>query len=248
MQGIINMDGYKISDLLDPVAVQDADTKAARDAAIAAALAGSLTCDIYGYDGSNWQKLLVESAAQHNLRTRLYAGSNALYATQWKNLSQDPGTEVGLATLSTVYLWQSDVRARILHDAYAVGDNTTGLYSLPCCLWGFDGAYWQRLRTWDTGVLKVGRAEIGLSTLRRTIAGQVKASAGKLYWMTMNPTAANSVVELTNDLDGSTAIVWDMTHGVNSSHHMNIDPPMEFSNGIYLKTATNITSVIFGFK
>ena len=83
--------------------------------------------------------------------------------------------------------------------------------------------------------------------MRRTVAGQVKASAGKLYWITMNPSAANSVIELTDDLDGSTAVKWDMTHGVNAAHHMNIDPPLEFSTGIWCKTLNNFTSVIFGY-
>lgn len=247
MQGIIDMDGFKISDLLDPVAVQDADTKAARDAAIAAAIGGSLTCDIYGFDGNIWQKLLVESAAQHNLRVRLYAGANALTEGGFATGTFDHSSKHGLDVRAHLYTRENDADARRVSSLHATPDDSTGYGSLPAGILAWNGSKWDRLRAYPTGILKVGRAEIGLSDLRRVGAGQVKAAPGKLYWMTMNPTAANSVIELTDDLNGLGAVKWDMTHGVNSAHHMNFDPPLEFATGIYLKTLTNFTSVIFGY-
>ena len=83
---------------------------------------------------------------------------------------------------------------------------------------------------------------------RMTAVGQVAGVPAKLHWMTMSPTAAASLIELTDDLVGGAVIAWDMTHGVNSAHHMNIMPPMPFANGIYLKTLTNMVSMIFGYS
>ena len=83
---------------------------------------------------------------------------------------------------------------------------------------------------------------------RMTAVGQVVGVPAKLHWMTMSPAAAASVIELTDDLVGGAVLAWDMTHGVNSSHHMNIMPPMPFANGIYLKTLTNMVSMIFGYS
>jgi len=83
---------------------------------------------------------------------------------------------------------------------------------------------------------------------RMTAVGQVAAVPAKLHWMTMSPTAAASLIELIDSLTAAGAVAWDMTHGVNSAHHMNIMPPMPFATGIYLKTLTNMTSIIFGYS
>lgn len=78
-------------------------------------------------------------------------------------------------------------------------------------------------------------------------AGQVAAGARRLYWLTMNPSAALSAVELSDDLTGLTATVWDHFDTTRDGHMMNLYPPMYFANGIYLKTFTNMTSITFGF-
>jgi len=202
---------------------------------------------IFGYDGAAWHRLLTESNLLHNLRVKLYDGANGINA-DLLSLGDIPNTQRGLDVNACLRVYYPAGNAwRDVQNVYTLGDANTGSRMIPVGRWGYNGASWDRVRSYPGGIQKVGRAEVGLSTLRRTDAGQVKASAGKLYWMTMNPSAANSVIELTDDTDGLGAIVWDMTHGANSAHHMNIDPPMEFANGIYLKTLTNFTSVIFGY-
>jgi len=183
MQGIIDMDGYQIEDLKDPVAGQDGDTKAARDAAIAAAIGGSLTCDIHGYDGFNWQKLLVESAAQHNLRVKLYIGATGIEA---EYLNTDLTNEYGLIVKAQLLAKIAPTNFDALEmgivniDSVAAGTKALWASSFP---YGFNGATWDRLRTYPAGILKVGRAEIDSTTLRKTVAGQVVAGARKLFWV-----------------------------------------------------------------
>lgn len=202
---------------------------------------------IYAYDGAAWQTLLVESNTLKNLRVKLYDGANGIDSTLLDGSTMSSSNR-GLPTKAGLCLWDSyNNYWSAMAVAYRVGDGDGGYSQLPVYLWGYNGSTWDRLRTYGTGILKVGRAEVGLSTIRRTGTGQVKGSAGKLYWMTMNPSAAASIIELSDDTDGAGAIVWEMVHGVNSAHHMNLDPPMEFANGIYLKTLTNFVSVIFGY-
>ncbi len=248
MQGLIDMDGYAIQDMLDPVAAQDADTKAARDAAIAAAIGGSLTCDIYGYDGSNWQKLLVESAAQHNLRVKLFDGANGL-DTALLSESPDPSDRALLcySYLTAFNIPTGSARVVFIQDVADGFDNIRGLV-VNTYLRGFNGSTWDRLRSYGTGILKVGRAEIDLSDIRLTAVGQIKGSAGNLYWMLLNPGAGNSVVELTDSLAAGAAIKVDHFDTTRDGHMVTFDPPLEFATGIYLETFTNMTSVTFGYK
>lgn len=91
------------------------------------------------------------------------------------------------------------------------------------------------------------KAPAVVSTILRTDAGQIKGSAGKLYWISCNPSVAASEWELTDDTDGSTAVVLEHHHADRESHNTNLIPPMYFANGIYLKTITNMTSMTFGY-
>jgi len=94
---------------------------------------------------------------------------------------------------------------------------------------------------------KIVRAHGGLSTFLRTTTGVVKNGAGHLYWVTMNGGAGNTRIELSNDADGSTAAVYAINCLQNCAFHVVLDPPMEFDTGIYLKTLSNATDVIFGY-
>jgi len=82
---------------------------------------------------------------------------------------------------------------------------------------------------------------------RITAIGQVIAGAHNLCWVSMNPSAANSEIALTDDLDGLGATVFDMFHATRDHMHMVLTPPMPFTTGIYVKTLTNFTSLIFGY-
>lgn len=84
-------------------------------------------------------------------------------------------------------------------------------------------------------------------TERLVGAGQVIAGVHKLYWISCNPSVAASVWELTDDLDGLGVTVLDHYHATRDSHNTNLIPPMQFTNGIYLKTFTNMTSMTFGY-
>lgn len=84
-------------------------------------------------------------------------------------------------------------------------------------------------------------------TKRMAGTGQVIAGVHKLFWVSMNPSAANSILVLTDDTDGSTATVFDMYHATRDHMHMVLNPPMPFTTGIYIKTFTSFTSVMFGY-
>lgn len=223
----------------------------------------------YGWDGAAWQTLLVESAAQKNLRVKLYDGANGI--TSKVTDSEDLLiTDRGLVTLAALYaeanaipralqvesaaqenlrvaLYQADREASVYQATLDNWMATNYVQYSTAMLMGYDGAAWDRLRTYGTGILKVGRAEVGLSTALKVAVGAVKASAGKLYWVTMNGGAGNTRVELSDDLDGSTAAVYALQCLQNCVAHVVLDPPMEFATGIWLKTFTNATDTIFGY-
>lgn len=82
------------------------------------------------------------------------------------------------------------------------------------------------------------------ATIRLDAAGAIKDSPGKLYWLTINPSAINFVVELTDDTAALGTVVWDAFGSVRLVQHVIFDPPMDFDTGIYAETLTNITSII----
>jgi len=101
---------------------------------------------------------------------------------------------------------------------------------------------------WNPNLNEWEKAPAAVLTERMVAVGQVGAAgAHKLYWIDCNPSAGNSVWELTDDTDGSTAIVLDEFHTARESHVSNFSPPIPFDNGIYLKTFTLMTSITFGY-
>lgn len=105
----------------------------------------------------------------------------------------------------------------------------------------------QNIYYWDDANSVWVEAPAAVVTKRLTGTGQVIAGAHKLYWVTMNGGAGNTHIELSDDIDGSTAIVYDMNCLQNCALHANLSLPMPFTTGIYLKTYTNASSVIFGY-
>jgi len=100
---------------------------------------------------------------------------------------------------------------------------------------------------WDDANNVWEKAPAVVITKRMVAVGQVVPGAHKLYWITMNGGAGNTHVELSDDTDGSTAIVHDMNCLQNCALHVVLSPPMPFTTGIYLKTYTNAGSVCFGY-
>lgn len=201
--------------------------------------------NIYGYDGAAWQRGLLEGIGLHNLRVKLFDGANGIDSDA---LDGDLTTEQALLTKGVVL---GKTGANYFVPVYARTMNSdneniwaSGLVT-SAVLYGFNGAALDRLRTYGTGVLKIGRAEIDSTTTRLVAAGQVKASAGALYWLTCNPDAGNSVFELSDDLDGLGAVVLDCFSTTREGKGFNFDPPMKFATGIRLKTFTNMTSMTF---
>jgi len=203
---------------------------------------------LYGYNGATWDRLRVESSTAFNLRVKLYDGANGIDSDlENATIAQ---AKRALHVIAHTYVHTGTNWYRVLAVSRGVDGIGTGgqVMGVASVLYGFNGADFDRLRSYGTGILKVGRAEVGLLDARLTATGQVGATgARKLYWMSINPGAGNSVIELTDAIAGGGAVVYDHFHTSRESHVDTLDPPMEFSNGIYLETFTNMTSVIFGY-
>lgn len=100
---------------------------------------------------------------------------------------------------------------------------------------------------WDYTNNSWVKAPAAIIPKRMTATGQVIAGAHKLYWVSMNPSAANSVLELTDAIGGGSAVVFDMYHATRDHMHMLLNPPMPFATGIWIETLTSFTSVMFGY-
>ena len=98
------------------------------------------------------------------------------------------------------------------------------------------------------GALRTVRATLPITVTRITADGAVTASATTLYWLHSNPSGGNWVLDITDDDDGDSAIVFDDFGVARESQFHNFDPPIPFANGIYIKTLTNITSILFGYE
>ena len=100
---------------------------------------------------------------------------------------------------------------------------------------------------WDDANQVWVKAPAAVVTVRMVATGQVIDGAHKLYWMALNPSAGNSVIELTDAIAALAAIAFDHFDVSREGHMLPLSPPMPFSTGIYLETFTNMTSVIFGY-
>lgn len=84
--------------------------------------------------------------------------------------------------------------------------------------------------------------------VRKVATGLIAEGHYHIQWLTINPSATNNAVEFTDDTDGSHAVVWDFFKAAKEAQHINFSPTFHFDNGIYLKTLTNITSIIIGYE
>lgn len=105
----------------------------------------------------------------------------------------------------------------------------------------------QNIYLWDKAKSAWVEAPACVVTKRLVAAGQVIAGAHKLYWMATNPSAGNSVFQLTDAIAALGVVVFDHFDTTRDGHMMSLWPPMCFSIGIYLETFTNMTSITFGY-
>lgn len=203
----------------------------------------------YGWVGDVWYHLLVESAANPNLRVRLYDGANAV--TVRPHAFAVAAGDYGLVTASCLTALFG-VAWHYLHAGQFNADNQSGGYyglETRAHLYGYDGSQWDRLRTYDTGILKIGRAPIGATTLRVTAAGQVDdAGAKKLYWISCSPDAPGAEFELSDATEALQPVVFDHFDPDKHSEIINFDPPMEFANGIWVEKFDHIHSLVFCYE
>ena len=85
-----------------------------------------------------------------------------------------------------------------------------------------------------------------LSLIRKTATGSVVSGACKLYWMTIAPSGATTVLDISDGTSSGTTI-WSWQDVVGTGPHLSFDPPMPFATGIYIETLTDITAVTFGY-
>jgi len=199
----------------------------------------------HGYDGAAWQTLLVESNVLHNLRVKLYDGANGIDSDLFSTLSVLEAKRA-LHVQAAIRLYDS--AASVLfrwYNAKSTGDGHTGSVFPAVALMGYNGATWDRLRTWGTGILKVGRAEIDSTTVRKTAAGAVVAGAHNLYWVACSPDAPGAEFELTDAIAGGGAIVFDHFDPDKHSEVIHLDPPMKFATGIWVEKFDHIHSLVF---
>ena len=100
---------------------------------------------------------------------------------------------------------------------------------------------------WSAAAEKWVKVPHHCTSIRLTDAGLVYDGACDLHWVHGNPSVAESLFEITDDTDGSTAVVLDHFDTTRDGHMLEFCPALHFENGIWLKTFTNMTSVIFGF-
>ncbi len=115
-------------------------------------------------------------------------------------------------------------------------------------LYVWDGSKWVRAKATPEGALYIVEGHRDILQVRRTTTGSIVKGHYHVQWLTFNPSAANNLVEFTDDEDGSTAVVWDFFRAAREAQHINFSPTFHFDNGIYLKTLTNITSIIIGYE
>ncbi|GAG98845.1 unnamed protein product, partial [marine sediment metagenome] len=95
------------------------------------------------------------------------------------------------------------------------------------------------------GILKVGRAEIGSTTIRKTAVGQAIAGAHHLYWIACSPDAPGAEWVLTDGIAGGGPIKYDHFDNDKHSEHLSFDPPIKFTTGIWIEKFDHMHSLVF---
>lgn len=89
-----------------------------------------------------------------------------------------------------------------------------------------------------------------LSSGIKTADAQIKGSAGAVYWLTVSDDTDALSIELNDSTDDSGSDIWGFDLPAEGYAHFIFDPPLEFSNGIWLDVddADNTCKVTVGYK
>lgn len=198
---------------------------------------GTPSVHLYGYDGAAWQTLLVESDVLKNLRVKLYDGANGI-DSDLIDANIFVSGERALLVRAQVCGYNLEPFHQRRSDADALAAVSRELCQMNIALlYGYNGATYDRLRTYGTGILKVGRAEGGMSSWRGIANTTIKATPGAVYWITI--TSRDAANYATVDLvDGGVAgtKLWTggVPAGIGSPFHAIFDLPLEFATDIYI--------------
>lgn len=110
-------------------------------------------------------------------------------------------------------------------------------------LWAWNGVAWVEVLANADGTLRVDMIHADIVQTRITATGLVFTGACYLHWITVNPSAPNSIVILTDSLVALAVPVWGYTRTARDSDHINFTPAMKFSTGLYVETLTAITAL-----
>lgn len=100
---------------------------------------------------------------------------------------------------------------------------------------------------WDNANTVWVKAPAVVSTIRAVATGLVVLGVCKLYWIVCSPDAPGSEFELSDDTDGSTIEVYCHFDSDKHSEHLPLSPPMQFTNGIWVKKFDKIKCLHFGY-
>lgn len=90
---------------------------------------------------------------------------------------------------------------------------------------------------------KAGLSQSGL----KTTSGQIKASAGEVYWLSLSDADALAI-QIKDSTEDSGDVPWGIELPADGYAHFIFDPPIECGTGIYLKVVTGTPNVYMGYK
>lgn len=200
----------------------------------------------YGWDGDTWEKMLFEDTTYHNLRVKLYDGADGIFTYPINAYDIAYAATPALATFSKILLHGSAAVGSVVKQPIRILDNDTGYYSLPVFLWGYNGANWDRLRTYGTGILAVAKGAIQPTRTRVTATGRVGVAGAKtLFWIACSPDDPGGEWEITDADAGGGDVVYDHFDQDRSSEQLDFNPPMEFATGIWVEKFDHMKSLVF---
>lgn len=123
--------------------------------------AGGTASHCMGWTGAAWTPLLADTLANANLRVQLYDGANGITAGVPPDGAFAYGSEHALTVKNILYMIRTASSAYALEGAGRRGDSDPGNQYPAVALRGYNGASFDRLRTYSTGILKIGEAKFG---------------------------------------------------------------------------------------
>lgn len=88
--------------------------------------------------------------------------------------------------------------------------------------------------------------EKGILTVRVTAAGLVYTGPCLIYWITLDPSGATIVLDLSDGVAAGTT-KWSVSDALQDGLHINFGKPMEMATGIYAETVTDLTAATIGY-